>query len=68
MDVQDLPAVLAEISSKDLKCRIEGVSACAAFVQDHDLTQEEMAQTVKVLHSSVMDNNQDDAQYSRALR
>ena len=57
MDVQDLPAVLAEISSKDLKCRIEGVSACAAFVQDHDLTQEEMAQTVKVLHSSVMDNN-----------
>lgn len=57
MDVQDLPALLADISSKDLKCRIEGVGACASFLQQHDVTQEEMAQTVKVLNSAVMDNN-----------
>ncbi len=57
MDVQDLAVLLAEVSSKDLKCRIEGVGACAAFLQEHDLTQEEMAQTVKVLNSAVMDNN-----------
>jgi hypothetical protein len=57
MDVQDLPALLADISSKDLKCRIEGVGACASFLQQHDVTQEEMAQTVKVLNSAIMDNN-----------
>ena len=57
MDVQDLPALLAEVSSKDLKSRIEGVGACAAFLQEHDVTQEEMSMTVKVLNSAVMDNN-----------
>ena len=57
MDVQDLPALLAEVSSKDLKCRIEGVGACATFLQEHDLTQEEMSQTVKVLNLVIMDNN-----------
>jgi hypothetical protein len=57
MDVQDLPALLAEVASKDLKCRIEGVGACASFLQEHDVTQEEMAQTVKVLCNAIMDNN-----------
>jgi hypothetical protein len=33
------------------------VSACAAFLQEHDVTQEEISQTVKVLCSAIMDNN-----------